>query len=183
MKEKQADMSGSWGVCHEDLFQTQLCSQSPQPSCVTNLWPLPWSLTWGFVINWRADERLSHPAVHSASGHGVPEGQQSMLQMHEVHLWLCRAEGESQLQGLLHNTDGKISLGHAWVTVQTVAGQGLKHLQHACLQARAMPPSSHLLQTNKQVVFILVPLTSLFKYRKVGWVQGILGKKNSEKKQ
>lgn len=52
----------------------QLYPQSPQPSCSTNLWPLPGSLTWGFSDTWKADERLSHSAVHSASGHAVPEG-------------------------------------------------------------------------------------------------------------
>lgn len=125
--EASKHMTRRYRVRYEDLSKTQLWSQSPQPSCGSNLWHLPESLTWGFSNYWRVDERTSHPAVHSAPGHRVPEGPQQVSQMHEVHLWLWREEGGSQLSQCLGHMTYKCSLGCAQVTIW-LAREDLKHL-------------------------------------------------------
>lgn len=70
---------------------------SLQPICVINLWPLPGSLTRSFSNKWRADEKISHPAVNNASGHGVLEELQHFTNVRGAPLAVeCRRKESTE---------------------------------------------------------------------------------------
>lgn len=135
MKVKQADTrQGDVELAMRTSFEIQLCSQSPQPRCGTNLWSLPEFLTWGFSNYRRAEERIRHPAVCSASGHRVPEGPQQCF----ANAWGVPLAAES---GRRESTESMLGVYNLKVQFRmcpgdsmTVARQDVKHLlPYPCL--------------------------------------------------